>query len=222
MSEDLVEILTTDIRNGIYEEGDSLPSERTMVEEFGVSRITVREALASLERSGLIAQHPGMRAKVRIPDSATVVEMLSGAATLQLAQSGGVEHFQDVRTLVETGVVQLAAERIDDTQIAHLRELLAQNQASLGDVEQFARTDMAFHAAIAEVLANPIILAFYLAVDRWLSDVRRTTLARDGQMETAFAAHCDIFKAIETRNPRDAQIAMRAHIEQVNRVYGGG
>lgn len=222
MSEELVEILTTDIRNGIYEEGDSLPSERHMVEEFGVSRITVREALASLERSGLIAQHPGMRAKVRMPDSASVVEMLSGAATLQLAQPGGVKYFQDARTLVETGVAQLAAERISDAEIAHLKELLVENEVSVGNVEHFARTDIAFHDAIAAVLDNPMISGFYLAVDRWLSDVRCTTLAHDGQMETAFAAHIAIYKAIEARDPKGAQEAMRSHLEQVNQVYGDG
>lgn len=222
MSEEIVEILTADIRNGVYVEGDPLPSERGMVEEFGVSRITVREALASLERSGLIAQHPGMRAKVRMPDSASVVEMLSGAATLQLAQPGGVGHFQDVRTLVETGVAQLVAERITDEQVALLSDRLDENEASVGDVEHFARSDMAFHGAIAEVLDNPMVSGFYLAVDRWLADVRSTTLALEGQMETAFAAHAEIFKAIEARNPRGAQEAMRAHLEQVNRVYDNG
>lgn len=221
MSEELVDVLTTDIRNGVYDVGDQLPSERHMVEEFGVSRITVREALASLERSGLIAQHPGMRAKVRMPDSATVVDMLSGAATLQLSQPGGVGHFQDVRSLVETGVAELAAARVTDDQIGHLSTLLEQNRESLGNVEHFARTDITFHEGIAEVTGNPMIAGFYLAVDRWLWDVRCTTLAREGQMDTAYAAHIEIFDAIAARDPRAAQDAMRSHLDQVNRVYDG-
>ena len=54
MHEDLVEMLATDIRAGVYEMGDALPSERDLMDEFGVSRLTVREATAALESKGFI------------------------------------------------------------------------------------------------------------------------------------------------------------------------
>lgn len=221
MSGQIVDILTADIRNGIYHEGDALPSERHMVEQFGVSRITVREALAELERSGLVVQHPGARTKVRLPDSASMVELLSSAASLHLARPGGVRYFQEVRTLVETGVTQMAAEKTSHDRVADLRAALADNEDSLGDVARFAATDIAFHAAICAILDNPILSGFYLAFDRWLSELRRKTLAVEGQMQTAFEAHVAIFRAIEARDPATAQDAMRGHLVQVNRVYEG-
>ncbi len=63
MHEDLVEILADDIRSGVYPVGETLPSERTLMDDFGVSSLTVREAMAALEKSGLIETRPGTRAQ---------------------------------------------------------------------------------------------------------------------------------------------------------------
>ena len=51
------------IRAGGYEAGDSMPAEREIMERFGVGRSTVREALLSLEKMGLIAIRSGERAR---------------------------------------------------------------------------------------------------------------------------------------------------------------
>ncbi len=222
MSSELVDMLTADIRDGVYEIGASLPPERELSEEFGVSRLTVREALATLESSGLIVLRSGTRAKVRAPDMGSVLDMLSGAAALHFAGRSGIDnvvHFQDARTLVECGVARLAATRVTDAQVAELRAILARNAAAIGDAEEFGRTDMEFHLCLAETIANPIISGFYVAVDRWLSDARRITLSDAAQTDVAFAAHERILEAIAARDPERADAEMRAHLSQVNGLY---
>jgi GntR family transcriptional repressor for pyruvate dehydrogenase complex len=62
--EDVADMLLEDIRNGVYEVGQKLRSEHALMEEFGVGRPAVREALAKLARMGVIEIRPGMRARI--------------------------------------------------------------------------------------------------------------------------------------------------------------
>ncbi len=219
MHEDLVEMLAGDICEGVFEVGDTLPSERAMMEEFGVSRLTVREAMAALEARGLIETRPGSRARVCGPRPEFLLTMLSQAATFHLSQPGGLRALTEVRQLVETGVVRLASVVATDTDIAGLRDRLEENRKAIGDPPRFAQTDIAFHAAIAETVNNPIIDGFFKALDEWLHEVRDTSLRAPNQMETAFAAHEAIMDALSARDPERSAQAMLAHLEQLERVY---
>ncbi|WP_112321715.1 FadR/GntR family transcriptional regulator [Oceanibium sediminis] len=219
MHEELVEVLAEDIRQGVYPVDEVLPSERQLMDDFGVSRLTVREALASLESHGLIETRPGTRARVCGPRADFLLDMLSQAATFSLRQPGGLKIFAEVRELVESGTAQLAAERATDDQIEILRDRISANRAAIGDTRLFGTTDIDFHLAIAEIVDNPIISSFFRAVDQWLQEVRDTSLRNEGQMETAHAAHVKIFEAIEARSPDRAAAEMRAHLRQLARIY---
>ena len=219
MHEDLVEMLATDIRAGVYEMGDALPSERDLMDEFGVSRLTVREATAALESKGFIETRPGTRARVCGPWPDFLLGMLSEAAAFHLTEPGGLRSFMEIRAIVETGVARIAAERISKDQIAGLRAELERNRDAVGDMDEFGRTDVEFHSAIARVVENPIINAFFVAIDEWLREVRRTSLLNNGQMETAYAAHARIFAALEAHDPDRAAAEMRGHLDQLSQIY---
>ena len=60
----LIEAVTERIQSGQYKRGDQLPTEKDMIEEFGVSRTVVREAIANLKASGLVSTHQGKGAFV--------------------------------------------------------------------------------------------------------------------------------------------------------------
>jgi DNA-binding FadR family transcriptional regulator len=219
MHEDLVETLADDVRQGIYAVGDSLPSERQLMEEFSVSRATVRDAMAALESHGLIETHPGTRARVCGPRADFLLKMLSQAAVFYLHQPDGLRTFGEVRELVETGVVRLAAESITDAQVERLRQKLTSNHQAIGDAQLFGQTDIDFHLAIAETVNNPIISSFFRAVEQWLQEVRDISLRNAGQMEIAYTAHAKIFEAIEARDPDIAAAQMRAHLHQLLSIY---
>jgi GntR family transcriptional repressor for pyruvate dehydrogenase complex len=219
MHEDLVDVLSEDIREGVYPVGEALPSERCLMDEFGVSRLTVREAMAALEGHGLIETRPGTRARVCAPRADFLLGMLSQAATFYLHQPGGLHIFGEARELVETGVVRLAAEHITDEQIENLRGCLEANRNAIGDTRVFGKTDIEFHLEIARTVGNPIISSFFLAVEQWLQDVRDMSLRNEGQMDIAYAAHASIFNAIEARSPDLAAQEMRSHLHQVGNIY---
>jgi len=219
MHEDLVDVLADDIRNGIFPVGELLPSERRLMEEFGVSRLTVREAIAALEGHGLIETRPGSRARVCGPRADFLLTMLSQAAAFYLNQPGGLKTFGEARELVETGVVRLAAEHATSPQIEELEKRLRANQVAIGNPKIFGQTDIEFHLAVAQIADNPIISSFFRAIDQWLQEVRDISLRNDGQMDIAYAAHAKVFDAIKARSPDLAAQEMRKHLHQVATIY---
>src|SRR5258707_13282860 len=110
------------IDEGRYSPGDQLPAERELMEAFGVGRSAVREAMLSLQKMGLVTVSSGERARVTTPTANVLVNELSGAARLLLAQDGGIGRFQEARALFEIGLARLAAEKATADDIAMLGE----------------------------------------------------------------------------------------------------
>ncbi|MEO1200705.1 MAG: GntR family transcriptional regulator [Pseudomonadota bacterium] len=79
LSEGVLSNLLGEIRSGALQPGDSMPSERALMQSYGIGRPAVREALQSLERMGLIEIRHGERAKVR---EASFGEMVERSACL--------------------------------------------------------------------------------------------------------------------------------------------
>ena len=207
------------ILSGELRVGDPLPSERALMERFGVGRPAVREALLSLERAGLIAISGGERARVIRPTPAGMVAGLDAAVRHWLAEPAGARHLQDARKLLETGLARQAAEAADPADIERLRQALAANAAARTHMAEFERTDVAFHYVIAEVARNPIFTAVFQAMTGWLTEQRATTLRLPDTAEGAYASHCRICDAIAAHDPDAAATAMRRHLEDVAALY---
>jgi DNA-binding FadR family transcriptional regulator len=207
------------IHDGRYSAGDQLPSERELMEELGVGRSAVREAMLSLQKMGLVNVSSGERARVTTPSAGFLVRELSGAARLLLAQEGGIGRFQEARALFEIGLARLAAERATAEDVAMLAEALAANHAAIGDHARFMRTDVAFHYAIATIPRNAVFTSLYEAVVEWLTEQRETSGRAPNAAETAYPAHARIYRAIAAHDAAEAQAAMRDHLDQVSKLY---
>jgi DNA-binding FadR family transcriptional regulator len=207
------------IHEGRYSAGDQLPSERELMEELGVGRSAVREAMLSLQKMGLVTVSSGERARVTTPSATVLVRELSGAARLLLAQQGGIGRFQEARTLFEIGLARLAAEKATAEDIAMLGEALEANWSAIGDQSRFMRTDVAFHYAIAAIPRNAIFTSLYEAVVEWLTEQRETSGRAPNAAEIAHAAHARIYRAIAAHDAAEAQAAMQDHLDQVVKLY---
>src|SRR3954447_14128225 len=201
--------------------GDQLPSERELMAEFGVGRSAVREAMLALQRMGIVNVSGGERARVVQPTARAMVEELSGVARLVLGQPGGVEKFQDARTLLEIGLARYAAQRATEGDIAMLAELLEANRRA-DDQATFMRTDVAFHYGIAAIARNDIFTALMEALVAWLTEQRLVSGKAQGAGEAAYIAHKRIFDGIAARDPDAAARAMQEHLEAVARLYWQG
>jgi DNA-binding FadR family transcriptional regulator len=207
------------ILSGDLQVGDPLPSERMLMERFGVGRPAVREALLALERAGLIAITSGERARVIRPTPAGMVAGLNAAVRHWLGEPAGVKHLQDARKLLEVGLAREAAELAEPADIERLKLALAQNRSARAHLAEFERSDVAFHYVIAETARNPIFTAVFQAMTAWLTEQRTTTLRLPGAAEQAYASHARIYEAIAAHDPDAAGREMRKHLEEVADLY---
>jgi GntR family transcriptional repressor for pyruvate dehydrogenase complex len=217
--EQIAEALERRIRGRELEEGAELPSERDLMKSFGVGRTAVREALFHLQRMGLVELKSGARARVTAPTPAAVMSSLAGSARYVLSEPDGMRHFQEARTLFETALVRDAARLASVEDVEQLREALAANHQSIGDLRRFEETDVLFHLTIARIPKNPIYTSLHTAIIDWLRDQRRVSLSYPGQNKVAYGAHAAIFEAIARRDELAAANAMRQHLEQVAELY---
>ncbi|MFO1187394.1 MAG: GntR family transcriptional regulator [Alphaproteobacteria bacterium] len=170
--QDIAAEITRKINSGKLGDGDLLPSERELAEQFGVSRTSVREALLSLQSSGLISTRPKTRARVTALNSPAFINQLSTAARTLLAKPNGIADFQEARALFECGLARHAARHASPKEIERLAQALERNRRAIGDPTEFSKTDFGFHAVLAEIPRNPIFSALNAALSDWLLQQR--------------------------------------------------
>jgi len=217
--QEIVDRIEAMIHSGQYAVGDALPSEREIMEAFGVGRTSVREALFALQRMGLVTISSGERARVSAPTPKALVSDLHGAARYLLAQPEGVRQFQQARALFEMALARYAAENAKAQDIAAMRAALAANKRAIGNDARFEQTDVAFHYVLAQVTRNPIFTALHAAMASWLLEQRQTSIRAKGADRAAYRAHARILEAIADHDADAAEKAMRAHLAQVEKFY---
>jgi DNA-binding FadR family transcriptional regulator len=203
---------------GKLQPGDKIPSERDLMAQFGAGRSSVREALFTLQRKGLLAVRPGAAARVTSPSADTMVSELSGAARHLLRQPQGVRDLQDARALLEIGLSRRAALHATDDDIAELAKSLEENRLA-ADQEEFIRTDLLFHYTLAMIAHNGIFTSLNMALNDWLADQRRISSRSKISFAAVYEQHKAVYDAIAARDPVAAELAMERHLEAVARNY---
>jgi DNA-binding FadR family transcriptional regulator len=221
--EDVASQIEDAIINGLYAEGDQLPPERELMEQFGVGRPAVREALLLLERSGVVQLSAGERARIVHPTIDGPVDQISASARHFLATSTGERSLQQARRVIEAAIARNAAEVATPDEIGRLEQALDANRQSLASLDNFEVTDVAFHFAIAEIGGNQVFTAMHRAIVGWLAMQRYVaSRAAPEAMPNALLHHEKIFEAIAAREPERAGQMMDAHIRDVERWYRQG
>jgi DNA-binding FadR family transcriptional regulator len=221
LSDQILERLREMIRSGELKAGDTMPSERALMERFGVGRPAIREALQSLHQTGLISITQGERTRVNAIDAGTFFEQSNDIARLLLnVAPSNLQHLKQARSMFELGIVRVAAERATATDVAELRALVDLQRARLGgDPMPFIEADMWFHVRIAAISANPIITAASQAMLRWLFEYHTALLHWSGKEEVTLAEHADIVDQIEAHAPDRAVAVMRDHLNRSRDMY---
>lgn len=218
--QEVLDRLMERIRTGAILPGAQLPSERELMEEYGVGRPAVREALQALERSGIVEIAHGERARVVVPTADRLVAQLAGGAMhLLRTQPQTLDHLKDARLFLEMGTARMAAERASEEQVAALRLSIARHRASMVNLSEFIERDMAFHRDIAAISGNPIFPAIVEAMFTWASEYYRTLVRAPGAEELTLEEHTRIVDAIAAHDTDGAAEAMRAHLTRANTLY---
>lgn len=207
------------IEGGSYEDGDRLPSEREMISTLGIRRNTLRKALDTLERRGVIWRHVGKGTFLANRDGTGdlgLIEVLSQNITpVRMVQA---------RLCIEPALAREAAIHASRDAIARIRQTRDAAKAARDWADYETRDDL-FHRSVAQSSDNALLLLLFDQLNhvrRAVADtavVRGTT--RPPETHSSFAEHDRIVEAIAARDPKAAQNAMRAHIGSVSdRLFG--
>ncbi|NBE09565.1 transcriptional regulator NanR [Paragemmobacter ruber] len=221
LSDQVLDRLRDMIRAGEFRPGDALPSERALMDRFGVGRPAVREALQALHQTGLISIAQGERSRVNAVDAGTFFDQSDDIARLVLnIAPANLQHLKEVRQMFELGLTRIAADRATDADIADLRAAVAHQAAQRGgDPLPFIQADMAFHTRLAAISGNPIIIAASQAMLRWLFEYHTALLHWSGHEDVTLAEHAAIVDAIAAHDAPAAVARMRAHLDRARDLY---
>lgn len=192
-------------------QGDRLPPERDLAEQFRVSRTVVREAVRSLVAKGLLEVVSGSGTYVRAVQLAAVAESLG---LLLRARGSGYRKIHEIRQLLEVEIAGLAAERATADDLAAMEETLRDLAQTDGRPEAFARVDVAFHATLARATQNELFSILLESVGDVLLQVRQKGALLPGTAQRALHHHVAIFERVRAHDTLGAQEAMRLHLEE--------
>lgn len=156
MSGKIVSQISDLIREGRLEPGDSLPPERELATAFGVSRVTVRDALRVLEVLGLVQIRVGSAggAFVTAPSPEVLGQSLSNILAVR---SYAPEEVAELRLILEVGIMDLVLERITGDDIAELRVLCERAAERLDAGDYNSALSISFHSRLAACARNSAI-----------------------------------------------------------------
>jgi DNA-binding FadR family transcriptional regulator len=208
------------IESGEIKPGDQLPSERELMETYGVGRVAVREALQEMARSGIVEISHGERARVVVPTAHLLIEQIAGGARhLLRMQPETLDHLKEARLFLETGLVRWAARVATDEDVQRLQQRQDEHRESMVNLDQFMERDMQFHREIARITGNPIFPAIVQAMFEWASEYYQSIVRAPGAEALTLAEHQKIIDAIAARNEEAAVQAMSDHLNRANELY---
>lgn len=199
------------ILSGRLSEGERLPPERELAVQFGVSRVTVRDALRVLEAMGLVEIRVGSRggAFVTVPTGSVVGQTMSD---MMLMQALSQEDVVEARLVIELGTVTLACARATDEDLERLREIGERSREAAADRSYTRELSWDFHAAIADAAHNVAVAGFTQSFRTSLS--MHPIRAREGRkgLERSIEEHARIYDAIARRDGATARREMALHL----------
>lgn len=167
------------IVSGALSEGDSLGHEPDLIERFGVSRPSLREALRILEAEGLITVVRGVLGGVVVHEPDERMTARTAALVLQ-ARNVSLADVYDARRLLEPLAVRVvASSRSHRSAAADLAVLIDEQERTVEDPETFAQANARFHARLVELAGNQTLAI----IAEMLNEIITRAVAEAGQSE---------------------------------------
>jgi GntR family transcriptional regulator, transcriptional repressor for pyruvate dehydrogenase complex len=212
ISQVIIEQVRLLIRQGKLKPGDRLPSERALCGRFGVSRVTVREALRVLEATGLIEIRVGARggAMVAEPSSDSVGEGIADLLTLSALSPSEIT---ETRMVIEVSLIPLVVERATADDLAALTDICTAQEAAIAEKRHSTELSAEFHTRLAGCTHNAavamLVQSFHGPLLASLDAAAATApeMGRRGVEE-----HRHLIEAIEAKDTDAATEIMRAHL----------
>lgn len=206
-----VERLVRGIRLGVLPVGSPLPPERQLAERFGISRVTLREAIRALREAGLVASRRGRGGGTFVVADAPA-RRRRGARQIGRSMGADLADALAFRRLVEPGAAELAAGRpLGRPERATLRGCLAETTGA----EETARrgADSRLHLAIAGLCGSPSVAAAVADVQLRLDELLRAIPVIRANIVHSDEQHAQVVRAVLAGDAGTARAVMQEHVD---------
>ena len=227
-SELIASYLRGKIVRGELAEGESLPSEQALLEQFAVSRPTLREAFRILEAESLIVIRRGARgARILAPDARVAARYVG--LLLQVTNTTLADVYA-ARSVIEPAAAARLATRRTEEDLTALTHVVDGLEAAIEagdpgiDLAGWSRATTGFHALVLERAGNNTlaiqssvldeVVATHLAVAAHRPANRTTTLREFGALVRSYRR---LIELLEARDAEGAERHWRAHMEAAGR-----
>ncbi|MFE2601222.1 FadR/GntR family transcriptional regulator [Streptomyces sp. NPDC059396] len=198
LSDQVITELRSQITSGEWPVGSRIPTEPELVEQLGVARNTVREAVRALAHNGLLDIRQG---------SGTYVIATSELAGVMHRRFAGADRrdIAEVRSTLESSAARMAAERRTERDLRQLETLLARREEAwaASDLERFVAADSTLHMAVVSASHNDVLTALYADLNHLLRDWLRDDVGQELRPEN----HMDHARLVAAIRAGDAETA---------------
>ncbi|MBB0244765.1 FCD domain-containing protein [Streptomyces alkaliphilus] len=195
LADQIIAELRRQITVGEWPVGSRIPTEPELVEQLGVARNTVREAVRALAHNGLLDIRQGSGTYV------AATSELAGVMRRRFTEADPRD-VAEVRSTLESSAAGLAAARRTEADLAHLDALLAQREEAWesGEVDRFVEADSTFHAAVVTASHNDVLAALYADLGFVVRDFLRHGVG-DRLRPEEYLDHGRLVEAIRASDP---------------------
>ncbi len=191
--------LQKQITSGKLKQGDKLPSEPELMQQFGVGRSSIREAIRILATSGLLRVQQGL---------GTFVAMENGTPMpwYKRLENSNANDLNEVRQLLELKIAEKAAMNRTQKDIAILTKLLKKRleAAEKNLPDECIDFDIQFHVAIADAAKNEILADLYKNIAMQIKKSFRQAYTNTEMFMLKHNLHQDLLQSIIDKNPQKA------------------
>lgn len=195
----IADALEQQIANGEWKIGSKIPSESELMEIFGVSRNTLREAIRFLVISGVVDARPGDGTYI------TTDSVFNASMKKRLAKEN-IAYILETRLIFEPQLVEIAAIRGTDEELKELKkhheELLVGYDNSWGN---YVQADISFHCLLAHMCHNPLLEDLYCAISEHLPQYLKQNFPALYNDNLNLFLHKDLMAALEKRDGTSAR-----------------
>ncbi len=190
------ELKSAIVTMNIYDEHAELRlDERTLSEQFGISRTPLREALARLDQEGLVRIEPRRGIFIRRKSKAEILDMITVWAAL------------------ESMAARLVTTEAVDDEIASLRQMLSvyDGDKVTEHLDEYSETNISFHQAIISLSKCPLIAEITDPLFMHVRAIRARTIFEEDRAKRSIEDHLEIVTALEARDTEQAERLVREH-----------
>ena len=218
LADSVIEEIKRMIQSGELKEGCKLPNQNAFAAQLGVSRTSLREALSTLTRIGVIEQRPGYGTVLRSRIPALFTDHL---APPLISDKQATIELIEARRFIEIGAAELSVKNASPEQINEMGLLIKEMPRSLkeGRIDDYIEQDVAFHFSIAKASHNRFLVNLFVNIRGFMEQYMRESFhLLPYMLERSLKFHQNIYQAIKGGSRSKAVSQMEKHILDVQRA----